>query len=161
MAPSPKANLYFEIYQRRRSELLSLAREQLEIIQQLGIKDAENGGVDPAKLIASLIVRLDTEQLGALVIGRFNAGKSTFINALFGKLVLPASLVPTTGVLCQIRYADEAHKRAVLYPKSGLGTNRAAEPLEVKIENVHEELGRYVKIDHLGDSTATSRYRKL
>jgi hypothetical protein len=161
MAPSAKANRYFEIYRRRRAELLSLAREQLEIIRQLGIKDADKDGVDPAKLIASLIVRLETEQLCALVIGRFNAGKSTFINALLGQLALPASLVPTTGVLCQIHYADEAHKRGILYPKPGKGRNGGDEPFEVKIQNLQEELARYVKIDHLGDSTATSYYKKL
>ncbi|MGC4054461.1 MAG: dynamin family protein [Paludibaculum sp.] len=161
MAPAPKANLYFEKYQHHRSELLSLAREQLEILNQSGLTQNTADGLDPARLIASLISRLETEKLSALVIGRFNAGKSTFINALFGQVVLPASLVPTTGVLCQIQYSDDAHKRATLYPKSGGPGAEEPKPFDVRIENLQQELSAYVKIDHLGDSTATSRYRKL
>jgi predicted GTPase len=149
------------MFQRRHDELLGLTKEQLAIVEELGIKETNSDGVQSARLLRSLIDRLETEQLRVLVIGRFNAGKSSFVNALFGQLVLPASLVPTTGVLCQIQHAEEARKRAVLYPRRGEGKNGGDEPFEVRIERLQEELAQYVKIDHLGDTKATSRFHKL
>src|SRR5262245_56685593 len=106
------ATQYFEIYQRRRSDLVALAHEQLQIIKELRIGESQTQGSPPGDVVAGLIERLESDQLRVLVIGRFSAGKSTFINALFGQRVLPASPTPTTGVLCQIRYADETTKRA-------------------------------------------------
>jgi small GTP-binding protein len=46
--------------------------------------------------------------LMVVVIGEFNAGKSTFVNALLGDAVLPMGITPTTDVIELVRYA--AHK---------------------------------------------------
>jgi len=42
-----------------------------------------------------------------VVIGNFNAGKSTLINALLGKRLLPAALKPTTGAVIRIVWGEE------------------------------------------------------
>src|SRR5260221_12332830 len=105
----------FEIYERRREELISIARRQHEVLLTLGIDETQAEGSRPAALVEELIKRLQNERLRVLVIGCFSAGKSTFINALLGSTILPASPAPTTGVLCEIRYADEAHKTATLF----------------------------------------------
>lgn len=42
-----------------------------------------------------------------VVIGEFNAGKSTFINALLSADVLPTGITPTTEVIELIRYSEE------------------------------------------------------
>jgi len=42
-----------------------------------------------------------------VVIGNFNAGKSTLINALLGKRLLPAALRPTTGAVIRIVWGEE------------------------------------------------------
>jgi small GTP-binding protein len=39
------------------------------------------------------------------IIGEFNAGKSTFVNALIGEALLPMGITPTTDVIEVIRYA--------------------------------------------------------
>ncbi|MFO0667137.1 MAG: dynamin family protein [Polyangiaceae bacterium] len=39
------------------------------------------------------------------IVGEFNAGKSTFINALLGEDVAPTGILPTTGTLHHLRYA--------------------------------------------------------
>lgn len=41
-----------------------------------------------------------------VVIGEFNAGKSTFVNALLGADVLPTGVTPTTEMIELIRYAE-------------------------------------------------------
>jgi len=42
------------------------------------------------------------------VIGEFNAGKSTFINALLGEAILPSGITPTTDMIELVRYAPQA-----------------------------------------------------
>ena len=43
-----------------------------------------------------------------VVFGEFNRGKSTLINALLGRVVLPARLVPTTGHITEVTYGSHA-----------------------------------------------------
>ncbi len=54
--------------------------------------------------IEELKTRLSTGRLHCAVLGQFNRGKSTFINALSGMPVLPASVLPLTSVPTTIRY---------------------------------------------------------
>jgi GTP-binding protein EngB required for normal cell division len=42
------------------------------------------------------------------VVGEFNAGKSTFINALVGEAVAPTGILPTTAVLHHLRWAPDS-----------------------------------------------------
>ncbi len=51
-----------------------------------------------------------------VVVGEFNAGKSTFINALLGDALLPTGITPTTEVIELIRYAEAISHRTVLRP---------------------------------------------
>lgn len=150
---------YLEIYQRRRAELLSVARRQQEVLTALGDDTALPDGHRPSQTIEELIHRLESDRLRVLVIGRFSAGKSTLLNAFLGENTLPASPTPTTGVLCDIRYADEEHKKATLYPKPGMGPDGGSEPFDVSIKDLKKELEHYVRIDHFGDSE-TSRFQR-
>lgn len=42
-----------------------------------------------------------------VVFGEFNRGKSTLLNALLGRVVLPAKLVPTTGHVTTVSWGDD------------------------------------------------------
>lgn len=44
--------------------------------------------------------------LMVVVIGEFNAGKSTFVNALLGDAILPMGITPTTDVIELVRYSQ-------------------------------------------------------
>ena len=48
------------------------------------------------------------------VIGEFNAGKSTFINALVGENLLPTGIKPTTEYIELIRYSPEPNRKPVV-----------------------------------------------
>lgn len=50
---------------------------------------------------------LDYEKFTIVVVGEFSRGKSTFVNAMFGKKVLPSSKRPTTNIISKIVYADK------------------------------------------------------
>ncbi len=64
----------------------------------------------PATRIAR---RLRTEPFRVLVVGEFSRGKSTFINALAGELILPVAVRPTTAVISVLKPGPE--RRATLH----------------------------------------------
>jgi GTP-binding protein EngB required for normal cell division len=59
--------------------------------------------------IAALGDRLDTARLRVLVAGEAKRGKSTLINALLGRAVLPTGVTPLTAVTTTVRYGDDPH----------------------------------------------------
>ena len=57
--------------------------------------------------LATLQDRLDAARLRVLVVGEAKRGKSTLINALLGRAVLPAGVTPLTAVATTVRYGDD------------------------------------------------------
>ncbi len=68
-------------------------------------------------------------QLGELfmlvIVGEFNAGKSAFINALVGEMVMPEGVTPTTAVINLLRYGDTVTER--MLPDGVIGRTYPAE----------------------------------
>ncbi|WP_108671379.1 dynamin family protein [Peribacillus acanthi] len=60
-----------------------------------------------SKQVTDAILTLHREQFELIVVGEFSNGKSTFVNALLGKEILPSSVKPTTAILNKIYYNDE------------------------------------------------------
>lgn len=50
--------------------------------------------------------RIKTRRFRVAVVGEFKRGKSSFVNALLGKRVLPVNASPTTAVINRITYGD-------------------------------------------------------
>lgn len=50
--------------------------------------------------------QLEEEIFRLVIVGEFSRGKSTFINALLGKRILPSSSSPTTAIISKIVYGD-------------------------------------------------------
>lgn len=48
------------------------------------------------------------------IIGEFNAGKSSFVNALIGESLLPTGIKPTTEYIELIRYSEEPNRKPVV-----------------------------------------------
>jgi GTPase Era involved in 16S rRNA processing len=48
---------------------------------------------------------LDTDTFSVVVVGEFNRGKSTMLNALFQQAILPVGATPTTAVVTILRYS--------------------------------------------------------
>ncbi|RAL22463.1 hypothetical protein DL240_11500 [Lujinxingia litoralis] len=51
--------------------------------------------------------------LSVAIVGEFNAGKSTLVNALLGEEVVPMGVLPTTAHACIMRYGPRAGARIV------------------------------------------------
>ncbi|MEZ4302591.1 MAG: dynamin family protein [Polyangiaceae bacterium] len=69
--------------------------------------------VDVLGRIEALAVERE-RPLRVAIVGEFNAGKSTFINALLGEDVAPTGVLPTTATLHWVAWAPDAFARVVV-----------------------------------------------
>ncbi|MFO0646846.1 MAG: dynamin family protein [Polyangiales bacterium] len=58
------------------------------------------------RLFADRLPRLQEERAVLVVLGEFNHGKTTFVNALLGGDVLPTGITPTTALIHEVRHGD-------------------------------------------------------
>jgi GTP-binding protein EngB required for normal cell division len=57
--------------------------------------------------LADVRDRMDSQRLRVLIAGEAKRGKSTLVNALLGRSVLPAGVTPVTAVATTVRYGNE------------------------------------------------------
>lgn len=62
---------------------------------------------------ASLLQKVMETELVVPVIGAFSAGKSTLLNALIGKDILPVGIAPETELATELRYSSESYLLAI------------------------------------------------
>ncbi|MDR1976466.1 MAG: dynamin family protein [Campylobacteraceae bacterium] len=87
--------------------------EQFESILKL-VNDVQNALTKPYmyasseldKAIKKLKIRAE-EPMKVAITGQFSSGKSTFLNALLAKNILPTGITPVTSKVNYIRYGDE------------------------------------------------------
>jgi small GTP-binding protein len=60
------------------------------------------------------IPKVEQEMFNLVVLGEFNHGKTTFVNRLLGKEVLPVGITPTTAALTHVVWGAKPHARVVL-----------------------------------------------
>jgi len=65
-------------------------------------------------LLHSAAAAAAQEEISVAVLGRFKAGKSSFLNDFFGRAILPVGVVPVTAVVTEVRYGPRERAR-VLY----------------------------------------------
>src|SRR6266545_3357995 len=58
------------------------------------------------RLVNDRLPRLQEERMVLVVLGEFNHGKTTFVNALLGGAVLPTGITPTTALIHEVRYGE-------------------------------------------------------
>jgi len=131
----------------RRDALRALWRGPSEEVDLAAAIDAvarfatEHELTEVARRAAALRDELDRPLLLA-ILGEFNAGKSTFINAFVGADVAPTGILPTTATLNLLRGGAERKVRVV----RGDGTTREGEYEE--LERLLEE-AKQASVDHV------------
>lgn len=88
--------------------LAALREAEIRLINDLVTTLAEMGEVtaEDRRHLQDVITDLRDLFFMVVVIGEFNAGKSSFINALLGDDLLPVGITPTTEVIELMRYAE-------------------------------------------------------
>jgi GTPase Era involved in 16S rRNA processing len=84
------------------------------------------------------------EPMKVAITGQFSSGKSTFLNALLGKNILPTGITPVTSKVNYIRYGDEF--RVIAHFLDGREAIYAPENLSQLTDQRHDEAS---EIDYL------------
>lgn len=108
----------------------------------------QNGMLSLAReLEMERIPKLQEERFSIVVIGEFNHGKSSFVNALIGSSLLPVGITPTTATINHLVYAQEPSARAVMEDGSSQRVDPAALQQWVTIDAhvPHTDI-RYVEV---------------
>ena len=132
---------------RTQSELVGLERRLV-----LRVRDAitkAGGPPDDLERLAALVHEMD-ELFLLVVVGEYNAGKSTFINALLGDEVFETGDLPTTRAISILRYGDAGrpesagdHLRVYRYPVDFLRDLEIVDtPGTNSLERVEEQITR-------------------
>src|SRR5262245_47304269 len=89
-----------------------------EVVQALGTLAAQADRVGLATLARELrdvqIPKVEQERFNLVVLGEFNHGKTTFVNRLLGKEVLPVGITPTTAALTHVIHGAKPAARVML-----------------------------------------------
>lgn len=101
-------------FQARRAELSEMLEQCQDAMEHIGMASWSN-------TVEDLRRRLGNERFKVLVLGEFSRGKSTFINALLGRDILPSFPTPCTAIINEVKYGEEPG--AVLHFKETLPEN--------------------------------------
>ena len=115
-------------------KVCDIVRQVLEEMRELRADSFVRRILSPKDLDAirqweSLLQKRLEEPFSIVIMGDFKRGKSTFINAILGKQVVPSNVTPETVTINRIFYGEESAREAVL-------TNG----MHIRLET--EELGR-------------------
>jgi small GTP-binding protein len=92
----PALNAFFQ----RRDEVVAALRGLGDVAVALGTKSLRE------RVDREFVRKLEEDRFHLVVVGEFNHGKTTFVNALLGERVLPVGVTPTTTTIHHIRWAE-------------------------------------------------------
>ncbi len=97
-----------EAFHERKNEVKEALAGLRDVARAVGAKSLAD------RIDADVVDKLAQDRFHLVVVGEFNHGKTTFVNALLGKEVLPVGVTPTTAVIHHLVYADEPTSSIVL-----------------------------------------------
>ena len=94
---------------RQRKDQVEHALEGLsDVARRVGAKSLNE------RIGRDLVKKLEEDRFHLVVVGEFNHGKSTFVNALLGRQALPVGVTPTTAAIHHIKYAEAPEATVVM-----------------------------------------------
>ena len=92
--------MLLEKHQKSKTVILEKLEELAQIAQRIGMRGLASD------IRRQRITKLENEQFHLVVLGEFNHGKSTFVNAMLGSELLPTGITPTTSALNHVVYSE-------------------------------------------------------
>ena len=100
--------ILLEEHKRAKAAVLDRFRRLADIAGDVGMASLAEDIRD------SRLPKVESERFFLVILGEFNHGKSTFVNALLGAEALPTGITPTTAAINHVVYAGEARAHAQL-----------------------------------------------
>ncbi len=91
----------FEAFNSRRDDVVSVLNELHQHAQKVGADTLAK------RVEREQIQKLEEDRFHLVVVGEFNHGKTTLVNALLGEAALPVGVTPTTALIHHVRHAAE------------------------------------------------------
>jgi small GTP-binding protein len=117
--PTSVAKPALDAFFARRDEVVGALRGLGDVATALGTKSLRE------RVDRELVRKLEEDRFHLVVVGEFNHGKTTFVNALLGEQALPVGVTPTTATIHHIRWAEKPEAFVV-----GAGGERRAIPFD-------------------------------
>ncbi len=114
--------ILLEHHKAAKREIITRFQQLAEVAESVGMVTLAND------IRTTRIPKLESERFHLVVLGEFNHGKSTFVNALLGQDVLPVGITPTTASINHVIYSPTTTARAVLLN----GESKPLEPSQLK-----------------------------
>lgn len=102
--PEPEPAAPLRAYVQAKQAVAQLLRE----LQEFSVRSAPWA----AERVHSLMVRLGEDRFQLVVVGQFKRGKSSLMNAIIGRAILPTGTIPVTSAITSLRYGSSL--RAVI-----------------------------------------------
>jgi small GTP-binding protein len=125
---------HLEVLGELKSETISRMKELAGLAQEAGMRSLRDD------LSYVRVPKLEEERFILVILGEFNHGKTTFVNALLGRDLLPTGITPTTATLNHIVFSDPPYAKVIyqggeakdiqLERLSDYSSGRATEDLE-------------------------------
>jgi small GTP-binding protein len=131
-----------ENYEKAKDGLAAALEALAEIAGQVGMKTAQKD------LIETRLPKLRDGRFNLVVLGEFNHGKSTFVNALLGAEVLPAGITPTTAAINHVIWAQKPKARAVLHDGREVALVPKDLPAWITVEGGRAAETRFVEVGY-------------
>ena len=133
----------YEAFAAKQQYLADLVSEYADIMLELDdLPESEY-----ARVISE---KIKSENFEIAVVGSFKNGKSTFINVLLGKEILPAYARPCTAIINEVRYAKK--ESAIIFLKDNLTNtqiNSLPDWIKKEVDNYDSETGISVPMKKL------------
>ena len=96
-----------EGFRERKLDVTVALSELSEVAGSLGAKSLKE------RIDRELVKKMEEDRFHLVVVGEFNHGKSTFVNALLGETVLPVGVTPTTAAIHHLKYSEKPEATVV------------------------------------------------
>ncbi|HLK37380.1 MAG TPA: dynamin family protein, partial [Polyangiaceae bacterium] len=113
-----RADVDMTSFLRKRGEVIAALQGLGEVAAALGTSSLRD------RVATKMVRKLEEDRFHLVVVGEFNHGKTTFVNALLGDRVLPTGVTPTTAAIHHIRWADSPEAFVVSAGGAANGTRR-------------------------------------
>ena len=127
-------------HEKRKAEIIAELEGLAALAREVGMTSAAQD------LTETRLPKLADERFHLVVLGEFNHGKSTFVNALLGAEVLPTGITPTTATINHVVWAEKPRARAVLQDGKEVKVDVKAIADWVTVDGKRAREARYVEV---------------
>ncbi len=96
-----------ESFHGRKDDVTAALRDLVGLAESVGARSLAT------RIDTDLVQKLIADRFHLVVVGEFNHGKTTFVNALLGAQILPVGVTPTTAVIHHLEYSAEPRAEVV------------------------------------------------